>query len=272
MQISLIPHMCENSLVMQRAHDGYINATAMCQATGKQFHDYFRIGPTQAFLSELESETGIPVSELVISIKGGDVSQQGTWVHPQVAINLGQWCSAKFAVAVSRWVMEWTTGQVKIPGLPYHVSRYLANRSEVPPTHFSMLNEMLFALIAPLEEAGYTMPDHMIPDISMGRMFCAWLRKEKGIDTDVFPVYPHTYANGKQVMAKLYPNELLADVRLYFRDKWMPERAMEYFKERDPAALPHLPKLLGPAAQDDLPLPPAARYKPRPAKSLPPKK
>jgi len=27
---------------------------------------------------------------------------QGSWVHPQVAINLGQWLSAKFAVQEER--------------------------------------------------------------------------------------------------------------------------------------------------------------------------
>jgi len=46
----------------------------------------------------------------MIELKGtpdGDASLQGTWGHPYVAIYCGQWCSAKFAVLVSKWVFEW---------------------------------------------------------------------------------------------------------------------------------------------------------------------
>jgi hypothetical protein len=35
----------------------------------------------------------------------------------------------------------------------------MANRSEIPYDHFSILNEMVFAVIAPLESRGYSMPD-----------------------------------------------------------------------------------------------------------------
>lgn len=88
------------------------------------------------------------------------------------------------------------------------------------------------------------MPDHMIPDISMGRMFCKFLREVKRIDTDALPTYEHKYEDGRIVQAKLYPNEVLADVREYFHDVWMPTKAEEYFGKRDPSALEFLPKLL----------------------------
>jgi hypothetical protein len=184
LELALIPHEVENTLINQRALDGYVNATAMCAAVGKKFNDYSRLQNTIEFVKELSSETGIPAAELIQTVRGGDPSAQGTWVHPDVAINLGQWCSPKFAVAVSQWVREWATGNAKPQNMPYHIQRYMANRSEIPSTHFSMLNEMIFALIAPLEIAGYTIPDDMVPDISAGRMFCKWLREEKGIDTD----------------------------------------------------------------------------------------
>ena len=120
----------------------------------------------------------------------------------------------------------------------------MANRSEIPPTHFSMLNEMIFALIAPLEIAGYTIPDDMVPDISSGRMFCKWLQNKKGIDTDSLPTYRHEYGDGRIVYPKLYPNEVLADFRKHFHKVWLPTRAEKYFQERDPKALKYLPKLL----------------------------
>ena len=242
-QLALIEHKLENTAIHQRARDGYVNATAMCKAVGKKFNDYTRLGTTKEFLAELSSATGIPVAELIQTLMGGEATTQGSWVHPDVAIHLAQWCSPKFAVAVSKWVREWLTGSSRPTNLPYHVQRYMANRSAVPITHFSMLNEMLFALIAPLESAGYTIPDDMVPDISAGRMFCKWLRDEKGIDTDSLPTYRHQYEDGRVVYPKLYPNEVLADFRQHFHDVWLPQKAATYFRERDPKALPYLPKI-----------------------------
>ena len=246
--LSLISHEIEGKLVHQRAVDGYVNATAMCNAVGKQFFDYRRLKSTEEFLAELASDTGIPVSQLVLSLKGNTSSyQQGTWVHPDVAIHLGQWLSPKFAVAVARWVREWMAGKMpKGNKLPYHIERYMANRSGIPHTHFSMLNEMIFGLIAPLETQGYTLPDRMVPDISMGRMFCKWLRTAKGVDTNGLPTYDHRFADGRVVQAKLYPNSVLADFRKHFNEEWLPNHAVEYFEERDSTAVPHLKKLLPP--------------------------
>jgi hypothetical protein len=244
LMLSLISHEIEGKLVHQRAVDGYVNATAMCKAVGKQFFDYRRSKSTEEFLAELSSDTGIPVSQLVVSLKGNTSAyQQGTWVHPDIAVNLGQWLSPKFAVAVSRWVRDWMAGKVGKGKLPYHVERYMANRSEIPHTHFSMLNEMTFGLIGPLESEGYTLPEHLVPDVSMGLMFCKWLRA-KGVDTRRLPTYNHRYADGRVVQAKLYPNSVLPDLRRHFNEEWLPKHAIEYFEARDAAAVPHLKKLL----------------------------
>src|SRR3954451_3751956 len=96
-----IPRNLEGEVVTQRQGDGYINATAMCKAAERQFNDYSRLSSTKPFLDELAAETGIPVSELVQSFRGGTPTLQGTWVHPQVAIHLAQWLSPKFAVRVT---------------------------------------------------------------------------------------------------------------------------------------------------------------------------
>lgn len=243
--LALISHEIEGKLVHQRAVDGYVNATAMCSAVGKLFADYRRLKATEEFLQELASDMGIPISQLVLSLKGNSsVYQQGTWIHPDVAVHLGQWCSPKFAVAVSRWVRDWMAGKMGTGKMPYHIERYMANRKEIPSTHFSMLNEMIFALIAPLESEGYRLPETMVPDISMGIMFCKFLREKKGVDTSKLPTYQHLYADGRVVEAKLYPNSVLADFRRHFNEEWLPNRAVDYFEERDSTAVPHLRKLL----------------------------
>lgn len=159
---------------------------------------------------------GFPITELVQSIQGGNPTLQGTWVHPQVAIHLAQWLSPKFAVQVTKWVFDWMSGKVPGGNMPYHLRRYMANLTNVPAGHFSILNEVTLALIAPLEQMGYTLPQSMVPDISLGRMFSGWLR-ENGYDPDNMPRYNHHYEDGRIVDARAYcygihhtPNSLSA--------------------------------------------------------------
>lgn len=90
---------------------------------------------------------------------------------------------------------------------------------------------------------GAVLPERLVPDISNGLMFCAWLRKN-GVDTDALPKYWHIYEDGRRVQAKAYPESLLAEWRKHFREEWLPLRATEYFRQKDSAALPYLPLLL----------------------------
>lgn len=244
--LELIPHVVEKEIIEQRVRDGYINATAMCKAAERPWSRYWDARPSRDFADALSREIGISTSELIQSVKGGDVRRQGTWVHPQVAIHLAQWLSPEFAVQVSKWVFDWLSGRSRPGGanLPYHLQRYLINNDKVPSGYFSILAELSIILIAPLERLGYRLPPEMVPDISSGRLFCKWLRETKGIDTDSLPVYFHKYPDGRAVPAKLYPEELLADFRRHVREVWIPEHATEYFRKRDGAALQYLPKLV----------------------------
>ncbi len=107
--MDIILHEADGLQVGQRHEDGYINLTQMAQASGKLIADYLRLETTKAFLDELSRSMGIPIDQLVIKIVTGKNNQRGSWGHPQIAINCGQWCSAKFAVQVSQWVVEWMT-------------------------------------------------------------------------------------------------------------------------------------------------------------------
>ncbi len=135
-----------------------------------------------------------------------------------------------------------------IPGqdkLPYHIKRYLINRPQIPYTHFSVFNEIVLNLIAPLEDQGYQLPDSMVPDISQGRMFAGWIRREKQLEPNDFPTYIHTYPDGRRVDGvKLYPNSLLADFRKHFIEVGMREHAIGYFRDKDPKAIPYLEKII----------------------------
>lgn len=95
----------------QRPADGYLNATKLATQCGKKINDYLRLISTKEFLEVLSTKQGIPVSGkngLIQIRKGGkDIHLQGTWVHPRVAVNLGQWLSPEFACLVSDWVYVW---------------------------------------------------------------------------------------------------------------------------------------------------------------------
>ena len=241
-EMPIIVHKAENRVIQQRAIDGYINATDMCKAAGKRFQAYRDLVSTGEFLDALSSNTGITVFDLIKSIRGGQPEHRGIWVHPQVAINLAQWVSPQFAVRVTEWVFEWISGRAP-QSMPEHVRRYVMNQHKIPPTHFSMLNAMMLELLAPMERQAYIIPERMMPDISMGRMFSGALRK-KGCHPEIFPTYDHEFPDGRLVEARLYPNELRTSFNLMMLD-WMTDgRARKYFGDRDETAIIALDRVL----------------------------
>lgn len=244
--LALIAREIDGEIIHIRAKDGFINATAMCRLAGKSLSDYTRLKSTEEFFEELSADMELPISMLIEIFKGGKPENQGTWVHPDIAINLAQWLSPKFAVQVSRWVREWMSGGKVSTELPAHLRRYMVNRERIPHTHFSMLNELTLNLVAPLEQAGYTLPENMVPDISEGRVFCKWLRDNRGVEPKIFPTYQHEYPDGRAFPARLYPNEYLADFREHFNSVWLPEYAPKYFSERDQKAPALIEKIMLP--------------------------
>ena len=100
---------------------------------------------------------------------------------------------------------------------------------------------MTLALIAPLEAAGYQLPETLWPDISQGKMFARYLREEFDVETQGLPTYPHQFEDGRPIVqARAYPNSYLQAFREHFAEIRLPQRAEEYFSERDPRALPYL--------------------------------
>ena len=247
LSLSLISHTVNEIDVPQRSTDGYINATDMCKAAGKSIADFNRLSTTKAFLDELSSDMGIPISQLIQVLRpGGDGSGQGTWVHPDVAIHLAQWLSPKFAVMVTKWVREWMSGgqPPSSSTMPYHLQRHVINQHKIPVGYFSVLQEMTTALVAPMEAHGYRMKDDMMPDITHGKMLCKHLREQLDIDTNELPTYVHTFPDGREVNAKLYPVKYLGEFRVILAEIWIPLKSTKYFQDRDPNALIALDKLL----------------------------
>jgi hypothetical protein len=88
---------------IQRRTDGYVNATAMCQANGKRWHDFRSTAQCNAYMQALASEAGISGFDLVVSQRGGTGAGGSTWIHPDLATELARWISPAFSVFVNRW-------------------------------------------------------------------------------------------------------------------------------------------------------------------------
>lgn len=69
-QLAVVEREIENSHIDQRLLDGYINATALCKACGKEMKHYLSNASTKAFVDELSSEVGIPTSALIQIVRG----------------------------------------------------------------------------------------------------------------------------------------------------------------------------------------------------------
>lgn len=64
----------------------------------------------------LSADRQICPSELVQVVKGGNVKQQGTWMHEDVAIEFARWLSPKFAIWCNDHIKELlTTGMTATP-------------------------------------------------------------------------------------------------------------------------------------------------------------
>ena len=129
--MTIIFHSANNLPVGQRQSDGYLNATAMCKTHKKKVADWLRLESTLelvvALAEDLNTESFVnkaellkggesrlsklvrisDFSDLVFVKKGSPENGGGTWLHPDLAVQLAQWCSPKFAIQVSRWVREW---------------------------------------------------------------------------------------------------------------------------------------------------------------------
>jgi hypothetical protein len=91
--------------ISRRTTDGYVNATAVCRANGKQWSKYRESERCQTYLDALVETSEIRMFDLIESRQG---QGGGTWVHPQVAVDLARWISAPFAV----WMDGWFLGEI----------------------------------------------------------------------------------------------------------------------------------------------------------------
>jgi len=115
-----------NGISVLSREDGFINATAICKAGGKEFKHWNSLESTKELIKALKEgenlKQGIPSDLSIIKdplndketsdykvihiIKNGLNNNRGSWIHPDLAVHLAMWISPTFGIQVSGWVRE----------------------------------------------------------------------------------------------------------------------------------------------------------------------
>ncbi|MEQ1949889.1 BRO-N domain-containing protein [Mesorhizobium sp. CN2-181] len=158
------------------------------------------------------------------------------------------------AKAFQKWVTSEVLPSIRKTGsygakVPAFIRRYNENWDRVDAGHFSVLNELVVHLWGRLENAGRIMADKAPdgkenrPDVSVGRCFSDWLKENHPTVSTAFSYYIHKTPEWEGEVRQ-YPFSVLPLFREYLDTVWIPTRAPDYLRSRDPAALPYLQKLL----------------------------
>lgn len=153
-----------------------------------------------------------------------------------------------------KWVTSEVLPSIRKTGsyggrVPAFIKRYNENWDRIEQGYFSVLNELVIRVWGRLEQAGHIMADkspdgtEIRPDTSVGRCFADWLKKNHPSISTTFSYYIHRTAQWEGEVRQ-YPMSILPLFLEYVDTVWIPDRAPDYFKTRDAAALPYLPKLL----------------------------
>lgn len=108
----------------------YANLNDIVRPFGKRLDNWIRLKTTQDLFTAFEEEPCYRGKRAIITIMGRNLApsdvrylkslnvsepRQGTWAHPDVAIQFAQWCSPGFALWVSRQVRHLMTyGEVNL--------------------------------------------------------------------------------------------------------------------------------------------------------------
>lgn len=107
----------------------YLNATAIAKHFYKFVKDYLKTAQTQDYIAALAKNLSVrniilTADDLVIVRQGG--IEQGTWLHPKLAVNFARWLSADFAVWCDLKIDSLINGEnQQMPQIPQTLSEAL---------------------------------------------------------------------------------------------------------------------------------------------------
>ena len=191
---SMLSRSVNGISVDQKVRDGSINGTTMSVAYGKDISDWLKTDDTFELVTALAFDLGLISEEdarkklveiksdknpnsiktrvsaaypsLVVVKRGSPDNGGGTWIHPDLAVQLAQWCSKPFAIQVSRWVREWFSSVYNPIQLEADADR-VSMRDEVKDKKRLELTSQVKAF---LDKAGLYKPKSKETGIFFGRV------------------------------------------------------------------------------------------------------
>jgi hypothetical protein len=111
-------------IIEQSLGNGFINGTAICLANQRNIFDWLKTDHAKNLVTTLAENLHIEPEVIVQNVSqnveiinlypslfivenGSSEDTENIWLHPDLAIQLAQWCSKSFAIQVSKWVREW---------------------------------------------------------------------------------------------------------------------------------------------------------------------
>lgn len=164
--------------------DGYINITQIAKAAGKLVGNWVKAQDTQEYLAALSLDIPIEISTLLVTVQGrGDVVEQGTWAHPEVAIDFAAWCNKKFKIQVNRWINELrTTGHVDLRHTAANpiaaAIQYLDQQHNGLVLHVDFIERKLVTRVEQVEHSVHNRVDRLDADLEAYRR-AGWKRYQR---------------------------------------------------------------------------------------------
>lgn len=155
-----------------------------------------------------------------------------------------------------KWITSEVLPQIRKTGgyggkTPAFIKRANENWNRVEQGYFSVINELAVIVWGRMEREGHIMADNAPdgkqnrPDVSVGLRFAKWLSEHHPKICGNYKMYRHTTPEWEGD-ARQYPNAMLGLFREYVDTVWWPLHSKDYLKNRDPAALPYLQRLVPP--------------------------
>jgi len=99
-------------------NNGYLNATVVAAHFNRRVGNYLKSERTQEYISALAEKLSVTPkratedNQIVIIKQGG--TEQGTWLHPKLAVDFARWLDPKFAVWCDEQIEQILSGSPKL--------------------------------------------------------------------------------------------------------------------------------------------------------------
>jgi len=86
------------SLEIPFTDTAFFNATVAAKPFGKEPYGWLRSKEAQEYLDAFRKIYGTEQKQLVVTKRGGEPTEQGTWLHPDLGIPFARWLNPEFSV------------------------------------------------------------------------------------------------------------------------------------------------------------------------------